>query len=137
MHFLVVEDDPVLQILTPRMLHTLGYTSRVATNGADAIDACRAQAPDVVLMDVQMPTMDGLEATRRLRDLQRCGELPTFPIIVLSAHHSPAERTACFEAGVDGFVTKPLMIAKLATEIHRVMTRRPDVRNAAMGRESM
>lgn len=133
MQFLVVEDDPVLQILTPRMLHTLGYTSRVATNGADAIDACRTEAPDVILMDVQMPRMDGLEATRRLRELQRSGELPAFPIIVLSAHHSPAERTACFEAGVDGFVTKPLMIAKLATEIHRVMTRRPDsVRTASI-----
>ena len=133
MQFLVVEDDPVLQILTPRMLHTLGYTSRVATNGADAIDACRTEAPDVILMDVQKPRMDGLEATRRLRELQRSGELPAFPIIVLSAHHSPAERTACFEAGVDGFVTKPLMIAKLATEIHRVMTRRPDsVRTASI-----
>jgi CheY-like chemotaxis protein len=138
MQFLVVEDDPVLQLLTPRMLQTLGYASRIATNGIDAIDACREEAPDVVLMDVQMPRMDGLEATRRLRELQRVGELPGFPIIVLSAHHTAAERTACFDAGVDGFVTKPLMIAKLATEIHRVMTRRPQaVRRAANGRESM
>jgi CheY-like chemotaxis protein len=138
MQFLVVEDDPVLQILTPRMLATLGYASRVASNGADAIEACRCEAPDLVIMDVQMPLMDGLEATRRIRQLQHAGELPGFPIIVLSAHHSPAERTACFQAGVDGFVTKPLMIAKLATEIHRVMTRRPEfVRKAAIGRESM
>lgn len=134
MQFLVVEDDPVLQILTPRMLQTLGYGARVATNGADAIDACRERPPDVVLMDVQMPRMDGLEATRRLRALQECGELPRFPIIVLSAHHAPAERAACFEAGVDGFVTKPLMIAKLATEIHRVMTSRSEsVRKASRG----
>jgi CheY-like chemotaxis protein len=138
MQFLVVEDDPVMQILTPRMLASLGYSSRVATNGADAIEACRADAPDVVLMDVQMPRMDGLEATRLLRGLQRDGELPRFPIIVLSAYHAPAERAACFDAGVDGFVTKPLMIAKLATEIHRVMTRhRTPVRSAIDTSESM
>jgi CheY-like chemotaxis protein len=139
MQFLVVEDDPVMQILTPRMLQTLGYAARVATNGADAIDACRAEAPDVVLMDVQMPRMDGLEATRKLRQLQHVGELPLFPIIVLSAYHAPAERAACFDAGADGFVTKPLMIAKLATEIHRVMTRsrRPGDRAAVGDRESM
>jgi CheY-like chemotaxis protein len=131
MEFLVVEDDPVMQVLTPRMLHTLGYASRVATNGADAIDACRAAPPDVVLMDVQMPRMDGLQATRELRRLQREEGMAPFPIIVLSAFHTPAERAACFDAGADGFVTKPLMIAKLATEIHRVMTR--ERRPAAAG----
>jgi CheY-like chemotaxis protein len=122
MEFLVVEDDPVMQILTPRMLQTLGYTSRVTTNGEDAIEACREMAPDAVLMDVQMPRMNGLEATRELRRLQRLEGLAHFPIIVLSAFHTAAERAACFEAGADGFVTKPLMIAKLATEIHRVIT---------------
>jgi CheY-like chemotaxis protein len=137
MQFLVVEDDPVMQILTPRMLQTLGYTARVATNGEDAIDACRMEPPDAVLMDVQMPRMDGLEATRRLRRLQRQGELPPFPIIVLSAYHAPAERAACFEAGVDGFVTKPLMIAKLATELHRVLTRDRSTRVAVDRSESM
>jgi two-component system, sensor histidine kinase SagS len=122
MEFLVVEDDPVMQILTPRMLQTLGYTARVTTNGEDAIRACREIPPDAVLMDVQMPRMNGLEATRELRRLQRHEGLPPFPIIVLSAFHTPAERAACFDAGADGFITKPLMIAKLATEIHRVIT---------------
>jgi DNA-binding NarL/FixJ family response regulator len=96
-----------------------------AADGLEAIERARATRPDVVLMDVQMPRMDGLEATRQLRRLQREGELPPFPIIVLSAYHAPSERAACFDAGADGFVTKPLMIAKLATEIHRVMTRSP------------
>jgi CheY-like chemotaxis protein len=124
MEFLVVEDDPVMQILAPRMLQTLGYTSRLAANGADAIAACRSAAPDVVLMDVQMPRMNGLDATRELRRLQEEEGMPYFPIIVLSAFHTAAERTACFEAGADGFITKPLMIAKLASEIHRVLTSR-------------
>jgi CheY-like chemotaxis protein len=128
MEFLVVEDDPVMQVLTPRMLESLGYKSRVASNGAEAIEACRSAAPDVVLMDVQMPRMDGLAATRELRRLQREEGLDPFPIIVLSAHYTPSERAACFEAGADGFITKPLMIAKLATEIHRVMTQARSVR---------
>jgi CheY-like chemotaxis protein len=129
MEFLIVEDDPVMQTLTPRMLQSLGYSSRLTTNGADAIDACRDTPPDAVLMDVQMPRMDGLEATRRLRVLQREEGMPPFPIIVLSAYHTPAERSACFDAGADGFITKPLMIAKLASEIHRVMTnqRQPEL----------
>jgi two-component system sensor histidine kinase/response regulator len=138
MQFLVVEDDPVMQILTPRMLHTLGYAARLATNGSDAIGACLSEPPDVVLMDVQMPLMDGLEATRELRRLQHAGDLPPFPIIVLSAYHAPAERAACFDAGADGFVTKPLMLAKLATEIHRVMTRsRRSMGILVGGREAM
>ena len=124
MEFLVVEDDPVMQILTPRMLQSLGYSSRVTDNGEDAIHACRQAPPDVVLMDVQMPRMNGLDATRELRRLQQSEGLPPFPIIVLSAFHTAAERQACFEAGADGFITKPLMIAKLASEIHRVMTSR-------------
>jgi CheY-like chemotaxis protein len=124
LEFLVVEDDPVMQVLTPRMLHTLGYTCRVTTNGEDAITACREMPPDAVLMDVQMPRMNGLEATRELRRMQREDGLPIFPIIVLSAFHTPAERAACFDAGADGFITKPLMIAKLATEIHRVISQR-------------
>jgi len=111
------------------MLHTLGYTSRLAANGAQAIEACRRSPPDVVLMDVQMPLMNGLEATRELRRLQLEEGMPYFPIIVLSAFHTASERNACFEAGADGFITKPLMIAKLASEIHRVLTSRsqPDV----------
>ena len=129
MEFLIVEDDPVMQQLTPRMLQSLGYASRLATNGADAIEACRLAPPDAVIMDVQMPRMNGLEATRELRRLQRQEGLAPFPIIVLSAFYTDQERSACFEAGADGFVTKPLMIAKLANEIHRVMQRRrqPDV----------
>lgn len=130
----MVEDDPVMQVLAPRMLQTLGYGARVCGNGEDAIAACRAAAPDAVIMDVQMPRMNGLEATRELRRLQRDEGLADFPIIVLSAHHTAAERTACFDAGADGFITKPLMIAKLASEIHRVMTRRtkPDTQRTLL-----
>jgi Response regulators consisting of a CheY-like receiver domain and a winged-helix DNA-binding domain len=102
------------------MLKALGYAVRIAEDGVQAIAACRRQAPDAVLMDVQMPVMDGLETTRQLRLLQGDGELPYFSIIVASAHYTPADRAACFAAGADGFVTKPLMMAKLGAEIYNV-----------------
>jgi CheY-like chemotaxis protein len=124
--FLVVEDDPVMQHLTCGMLDRLGYGSQVVSDGVQAIEACVARAPNAVLMDLQMPRLDGLAATRELRRLQRQGSMRRFPIIVVSAFYSPEERAACFEAGVDGFVTKPLMLAKLGTEIFRVLGRRND-----------
>ena len=124
MDFLVVEDDPVNALVAAGMLQALGYTVRVAANGLEGIAACQERAPDAVLMDVQMPVMDGLETTRRLRHLQAEGELPRFPIIVASAFYTPADRAACFEAGVDGFVTKPLMMAKLGAEIYNAVKRR-------------
>lgn len=122
-HFLVVDDDPVNTLLATSMLKALGYEVGSATDGHAAITACQDQPPVAILMDVQMPGLDGLETTRRLRVLQEGGFLPSFPIIIVSAFYSPAERAACFAAGADGFVTKPLMLAKLGAEIHRVLTR--------------
>ena len=123
MDFLIVEDDPVMQQITAAMLRRLGFGFRLASDGEEAIASCLAHPPQAVLMDVQMPRMDGLAATRELRRLQRSGELPRFPVIVASAFYSPADRAACFQAGADGFVTKPLMLAKLGAEIFRVIRR--------------
>ena len=123
MDFLLVEDDPVMQQVIAGMLGRLGYRVRIAQDGEAALRACADDPPDAVLMDVQMPRMDGLAATRELRRLQREQHLPAFPIIVASAFYSPADRSACFEAGADGFVTKPLMLAKLGSEIFRVVGR--------------
>ncbi|AKJ28203.1 response regulator [Caldimonas brevitalea] len=123
MEFLVVEDDPVSRTLAAGMLKALGYAVRTAADGMEAISQCRMRAPDAVLMDVQMPVMDGLQTTRELRRLQGAGHLPWFPIIVASAFYTPADRAASFAAGVDGFVTKPLMLAKLGAEVFRVAQR--------------
>lgn len=125
MDFLIVDDDPLMQELTGAMLRRLGYGFRLASDGEEALAACLSHPPQAVLMDVQMPRMDGLVATREMRRLQRAGELPAFPIIVASAFFSPADRTACFQAGADGFVTKPLMLAKLGAEIYRVARHEP------------
>jgi CheY-like chemotaxis protein len=122
--FLVVEDDPVMQQVIVAMLQRLGHRARVAADGQAAIDACRADAPECLLMDLQMPRLDGLSATRELRRLQRDEGLRWFPIIVASAFYTPADRGACFDAGADGFVTKPLMLAKLGAELCRVLAPR-------------
>lgn len=123
MTFLIVEDDPVMQQVLAGMLTRLGFSIRLVADGFEAIEACLDEAPGAVLMDVQMPRMDGLTATRELRRLQREEGMKRFPIIVASAFYSPADRAACFEAGADGFVTKPLMLAKLGAEIYRVVGR--------------
>ncbi|MEW6704292.1 MAG: response regulator [Pseudomonadota bacterium] len=123
MIFLVVEDDAVMQQIIAGMLGRLGFRSRVVSDGFEALEACAAEVPGAVLMDLQMPRMDGLTATRELRRRQREEGLPRFPIIVASAFYSPDDRAACFEAGADGFVTKPLMLAKLGAEIYRVVGR--------------
>jgi CheY-like chemotaxis protein len=123
MEFLIVDDDPVMQEITGAMLRRLGFAYRIAGDGVTALDACTAEPPQAVLMDLRMPGMDGLAAIRELRRRQRARELPDFRIIVASAFYSPADRAACFEAGADGFVTKPLMLAKLGAEIFRVIKR--------------
>ena len=123
MEFLIVDDDPVMQEITGAMLRRLGFEFRVAGDGVTALDACTAEQPQAVLMDLRMPGMDGLSAIRELRRRQRARTLPNFPIIVASAFYTPADRAACFEAGADGFVTKPLMLAKLGAEIFRVLKR--------------
>lgn len=123
MEFLIVDDDPVMQEITGAMLRRLGFQYRLAGDGMTALDACTAEPPQAVLMDLRMPGMDGLSAIRELRRRQRAQALPAFPIIVASAFYTPADRAACFEAGADGFVTKPLMLAKLGAEIFRVIKR--------------
>jgi CheY-like chemotaxis protein len=121
LEFLVVEDDAAMQQITCAMLERLGYRCRVVSDGLQAVAACVARTPAAVLMDLQMPRLDGLAATRELRRLQGKDNLPPFPIIVVSGFYSPQDRAACLDAGADGFIAKPLMIAKLGAEIYRVL----------------
>nr|WP_297350718.1 response regulator [uncultured Caldimonas sp.] len=122
---LVVDDSAVNQLITRGQLATLGYDVLVAGNGADAIERCRANPPDMVLMDVDMPVMDGLEATRRLRAHQQAGGLPPFPIVASTAVDDARRRHACLTAGMDGCLTKPIDLHVLADEMHRVLPARP------------
>jgi CheY-like chemotaxis protein len=119
--FLVVEDNEVNQMLAQEMLCLLGFEVDVVPGGQEALDRCAREAPDAVLMDVQMPGLDGLETTRRLRRAQVAGELPVFPIIAATAHASEADRRACMLAGMDGYIAKPLDLRVMRSEIRRVL----------------
>ena len=101
----------------------LGFDVSVAPGGIEAVAQCRDDPPDAVLMDVQMPGMDGLEATRRIRALQRIGSLPFFPIIAATAHASESDRRACLQAGMDGYIAKPLDLRVMRSEIRRALKR--------------
>ncbi|AKJ29337.1 response regulator [Caldimonas brevitalea] len=112
---LVAEDNPVNQIVAKEMLQVLGFEVAIAADGFEAVESCRREAPDAVLMDIQMPRLDGLQASRALRELQRRGELPEFPIIGATA--SPTTSEECRANGMQGFVSKPLDMNELANEL--------------------
>jgi signal transduction histidine kinase/CheY-like chemotaxis protein len=118
-HVLVVEDNAVNRMIAEEFLHTLGLRARTAEDGAQALEACAAEPPRLVLMDLQMPVMDGLAATRALCERQRRGELPPFPIVALTAHAMDTDVQACRAAGMQGYLTKPLLLDALRAELAR------------------
>ena len=115
LRILVAEDEPDNQKLTLQMLRLLGYDAEVATNGVEALEHLRVAPYDLVLMDVMMPGMDGLEATRRLRS-----ELPPARqphVIALTARALRSDREACLQAGMNDYLSKPVRIGDLARAI--------------------
>jgi CheY-like chemotaxis protein len=104
---LLAEDNAVNRKVATRLLETRGHQVRVTTNGKEALAALKKETFDLVLMDVQMPQMDGLEATRLIR-LSEHGTAVHQKIIALTAHAMSGDRARCLEAGMDGYLTKPL-----------------------------
>jgi CheY-like chemotaxis protein len=118
-HVLVVEDNATNRMIFEAFLEALGLPWRSVGDGAQAIDDCARTPPRLVLMDLQMPVLDGLEATRELRARQARGELPDFPIIALTAHAMASDAEACRAAGMVGYLTKPLLLDALKLELAR------------------
>jgi signal transduction histidine kinase/DNA-binding response OmpR family regulator len=117
---LLAEDNKVNQTLATRLLEKWGHIVTIVENGADAVDTLNQRSFDVVLMDVQMPKMDGLEATAAIRLKERAtGE--HIPIIALTAHALNGDRERCMEAGMDGYVTKPLSRKELQIALESVI----------------
>ncbi|MEM6783011.1 MAG: response regulator, partial [Bacteroidota bacterium] len=112
---LVAEDQPDNQFVVLNMLQMLGVEVVVANDGIEAVEQVEQSMFDVVLMDVQMPRMDGVEATRRIRAQLARDRQPR--IIALTAHALSEERRRCMDAGMDGFITKPFSFEQLATEL--------------------
>ncbi len=122
LRILLVEDSPYNQKLAVGLLERQGHTVSVAGNGAEAITQLQAQPHDLVLMDVQMPDVDGLEATRRIRAAERLtGE--HIPIIAMTAQALQGDREKCLEAGMDDYLTKPVRARELQDRITQVLAR--------------
>ena len=113
---LVAEDNEVNQIVVEQILLEAGQDYKIVDNGQMAVDAYQEQRPDLILMDVSMPVMNGLEATEAIRALEaQSGE--RIPIIGLTAHALKGDREVCMKAGMDDYMSKPIspdaLIAKI------------------------
>ena len=113
---LVAEDNPVNRLLVTRLVERLDHRATLVGNGREAIEALQASAFDVVLMDCQMPEMDGFEATRRIRQSE-AGQRTRTPIIALTAHAMKGDRERCLEAGIDDYLAKPIDREELASKL--------------------
>jgi len=109
---LVVEDNPVNQKLVQKALRLAGHTGQIASTGKDAVELASTQRFDIILMDVQMPGMDGLETTDAIRERER-GTDAHVPILAMTAHAMPGDRERCLRAGMDGYLSKPVRISDL------------------------
>jgi signal transduction histidine kinase/CheY-like chemotaxis protein len=117
---LLAEDNAVNQLLAVRLLEKNGFGVTVANNGNEAVSALERGSFDVVLMDVQMPEMDGFEATSAIRNREMITGRPRQPVIAMTAHAIAGDRERCLGAGMDGYVSKPFRIVDLLKEIEAV-----------------
>ncbi len=117
LHILLVDDNATNQKLGLRLLERLGYRADVAANGEEALAALHRQPYDVLLMDVQMPVMDGLAATRHIRAQWPAATQPH--IIAMTANALGEDRDACLEAGMDNYVSKPVRVEALVAALQR------------------
>jgi CheY-like chemotaxis protein len=122
---LIAEDNVVNQRLAARLLEKQGHSVAVVDNGRAALTALAQQLFDLVLMDVQMPEMDGLETTAAIR-AQEQGTGRHLPIIALTSHAMQGDQERCFAAGVDAYVSKPMKVDELFAAIDRLCSYEPD-----------
>jgi CheY-like chemotaxis protein len=119
LNVLVAEDNLVNQKLVVRMLEKRGHRVKVVDSGLAALEALEAERFDVVLMDVQMPEMDGLEATIKIRKKER-DHGTHVPIIAMTAHNMKGDRDRCLQAGMDGYISKPINAKELFEALERL-----------------
>jgi len=119
LRFLVAEDNLVNQMIVVRQLQKRGHSVEVASDGHEALKILKLGNCDLVLMDVQMPHMDGFEATAAIREIEKT-QGGHFPIIAMTAHALKGDRERCLAAGMDGYISKPFQMEGLLKEIERL-----------------
>src|SRR6185312_3319901 len=117
-HVLVVDDEPVLAELVAMALRYEGWTVSTSGDGASAIAAARKEPPDVVVLDVMLPDMSGLDVLRKLRE-----EIPGLPVLLLTAKDAVEDRIAGLTAGGDDYVTKPFSIEEVVLRLRALLRR--------------
>ena len=122
LRILLAEDNVVNQKLALRILQQMGYRADLASNGLEAVESVGRQTYDVVLMDVQMPEMDGLEASRRITTKWQPGERPR--IVAMTANAMAGDREMCLAAGMDDYITKPIRVDQLVEALMQVPARK-------------
>ena len=115
---LLVEDNPVNRRLAGFLLRSQGYEVVEATNAAEALEILAKDPPDLIVMDIQLPEMDGLEATTKLKAEPATAKIP---VIAVTSYAMAGDREMCIEAGMDGYVAKPIQDAALWEEIGRLV----------------
>jgi CheY-like chemotaxis protein len=122
---LLAEDNLVNQRFAVRTLERMGHQVVVVQTGQEALAALQAEKVDLVLMDVQMPEMDGLAATREIRRREQ-GTQEHLPVIAMTAHAMKGDRESCLDAGMDDYIAKPINREELQQSIERVMNARKE-----------
>ncbi len=115
---LLVEDNPVNRRLAEFLLRSQGYQVRAATNAQEAFDTIKAERPDLILMDVQLPGMDGLEATRKLKAEPTTRDIP---VVAVTSYAMKGDREKALAAGCSGYITKPIDKDTFVQEVATVL----------------
>jgi len=122
LRILLAEDNVVNQKLALRLLQQMGYRADLASNGIEAVESVQRQTYDVVLMDVQMPELDGLDATRQICTLFEADRRPR--IVAMTANAMQGDQEMCIGAGMDDYLTKPIRVDRLVEALHNVPARK-------------
>jgi CheY-like chemotaxis protein len=120
---LMAEDNAVNRRVARHHLERAGFAVEFVNDGQSAVDTCQNGQFDLILMDVQMPVCDGLEATRRIRAAENGGR--RVPIIAMTAHAMVGDRKRCLDAGMDDYVAKPIQAAELMAAVQRWLPAKP------------
>ena len=116
---LIVEDDEFSRDMLDRRLQKKGFETLIAVNGAEAVEIAFAELPDLILMDIALPVMDGLEATKQIR---REPQTQNIPIIALTAHAFLEDREKCLAAGCNAYDSKPVNFPNLLAKIEQFLS---------------